>query len=123
VYVCSGHKREKVSVVCVWGTATVWVLKPVSVTRYEKLPELSVDVFQASETLVSVVAAIRRFVGVVGACLSPGAGGRLAPAAGTTTNARKRASAAPDARRATGFFAVMWSLLLTARYGGWRVHS
>jgi hypothetical protein len=76
VYVCPGHRREKVSVVCVWGTATVWLLMPLSLTRYEKLPELSVDAFQASEMLVSVVAVIRRFVGVVGGVRSR----RVAPA-------------------------------------------
>jgi hypothetical protein len=76
VYVRSGHSREKVSVVCDWGTATVWLLMALSLTRYEKLPELSVDAFQASEMLVSVVAVIRRFVGVVGGVRS----GRVAPA-------------------------------------------
>jgi predicted signal transduction protein with EAL and GGDEF domain len=59
VYVRSGHRREKVSVVCVWVTVTVRLLMPLSLTRYEKLPELSVEALQASEMLASVVAVIR----------------------------------------------------------------
>src|SRR5215204_3435254 len=49
---------------------------PRSVTRYEKSPELSVEGFQASVTVVSVVAMTRRFVGVVGGVRSR----RAAPA-------------------------------------------
>jgi hypothetical protein len=44
-YVFSGHRPVRVTVVRVWGTETVWLLKPLWVTRYEKLPELSVDAF------------------------------------------------------------------------------
>jgi hypothetical protein len=50
-------------------------------TQYHQFVELSVDAFHANETLVSELAVMWRFVGVVGACLSPGAGGRLAAAA------------------------------------------
>src|SRR5215204_1852919 len=49
---------------------------PRSVTRYEKSPELSVEGFQASVTVVSVVAMTRRIVGVVGGVRSR----RAAPA-------------------------------------------
>src|SRR5919109_1601036 len=55
-------------------------LAPLAWTQYHQLVELSVDAFHANETLVAELAVMWRFVGVVGACLSPGAGGRLAAA-------------------------------------------
>jgi hypothetical protein len=63
------------------------------------LVELSVDAFQASETLVSELAVMRRFVGVVGACLSPGDGGRFAGAAAVSTSASTNAAPASAAVR------------------------
>ena len=39
-------------------------------TRYETLPELSVEGFQARDTVVCVLAVTRKFVGVVGAVRS-----------------------------------------------------
>jgi hypothetical protein len=101
VYVRSGHRRDKVSVVCIWGTATAWLLMPLSLTRYEKLPELSVDGFQASVTVVSVVAVIRRFVGVVGGVRSR----RVAPAvlAEKATMSRIAPTASPVFRKDISF--------------------
>jgi hypothetical protein len=40
-------------------------------TQYHQFVELSVEASHASEMLVSVLDVINRFVGVVGACLSP----------------------------------------------------
>jgi hypothetical protein len=67
--------------------------------------ELSVEAFQASEMLVSELAVIRRFVGVVGACLSPGVG-RFADDADANTKTstrRPEASAALRANIGTSF--------------------
>jgi hypothetical protein len=100
VYVRSGHRREKVSVVCVWVTVTVRLLMPLSLTRYEKLPELSVEALQASEMLASVVAVIRRFVGVVGGVRSR----RVAPTvlAPEATMSRIAPTASPVFRKDIG---------------------
>ena len=45
-------------------------LAPLAWTQYHQFVELSVDAFHANETLVSELAVMWRFVGVVGACLS-----------------------------------------------------
>ena len=63
-------------------------------TQYHQLLDLSVDAFQASEMLVAELAVIRRFVGVVGDCLSPGGDGGLAGVAATKTRASARTLAA-----------------------------
>src|SRR5215211_6072361 len=62
-------------------------LAPSAWTQYHQFVELSVDAFHANETLVSELAVMWRFVGVVGASLSPGAGGRLAAAEAVRTSA------------------------------------
>jgi hypothetical protein len=64
------------------------------------LPELSVDAFQASEMVVSVVAVIRRFVGVVGGVRSR----RAAPAvlAPKATMSRIAPTASPVFRKDIG---------------------
>jgi hypothetical protein len=57
-----------VTLVCVPGTV---ISRPqLSRTRYEKLPELSVDGSQANEMLYDVFPVERRFDGFVGAFLS-----------------------------------------------------
>src|SRR5829696_972173 len=73
------------------------------------LPELSVDGFQASVTVLCVRFVAWRFVGVVGGVWSPvGAGGGFfAGAAATKINAKTSASAAPAARRPTASFPFM----------------
>jgi hypothetical protein len=53
-----------VNAVCV--CATVYVGELLSRTEYVKLPELSVDAPQASDTELALTAVTRRFVGVVG---------------------------------------------------------
>src|SRR5215207_3678881 len=68
-------------------------LAPLAWTQYHQFVELSVDAFHASETLVFELAVMWRFVGVVGASLSPGVGGRLA--AGEAVTTRASASAVP----------------------------
>jgi hypothetical protein len=68
------------------------------------VPDLSVDGSQASVTLVWLRLVAFRFVGVVGGVRS-----LAAATEPTTTDARTRASAAPAARRTTGFFAVISS--------------
>jgi hypothetical protein len=47
--------------------------------QYQKFSELSLEAFHASEILVSVVAVMRRFVGVVGAVRSRPAAAVVAP--------------------------------------------
>src|SRR4029450_2964120 len=74
-------------------------LAPLAWTQYHQFVELSVDAFHASETLVSELAVMWRFDGVVGACLSPGAGGRLAAAEAVRTSASTSAVAASAAVR------------------------
>jgi hypothetical protein len=96
-----------VYVVRVCGTVKPW---PSLLTEYEKLPELSVDAFQARVTLLWLRLVTRRFVGVVGGVRSLCMAAATEP---TTTNARTRASAAPAARRTTAFFAVMAFLPVT----------
>src|SRR5829696_1187957 len=73
------------------------------------LPELSVDGFQASVTVLCVRFVAWRFVGVVGGVWSPvgGGGGFFAGAAATKINAKTSASAAPAARRPTASFPFM----------------
>src|SRR5215207_3862432 len=68
-------------------------LAPFAWTQYHQFVELSVDAFHASETLVSELAVMWSFVGVVGASLSPGVGGRLA--AGEAVRTRASTSAVP----------------------------
>src|SRR5215216_4933066 len=74
-------------------------LAPLAWTQYHQFVELSVDAFHASETLVSELAVRWRFVGVVGASLSPGAGGRLAAAEAVRTSASTSADPASAAVR------------------------
>ena len=72
-------------------------LEPLAWTQYHQLIELSVDAFHANETLVFELAVMRRFVGVVGACLS--AGGRFAAAEVVRTSANTSADPASAAVR------------------------
>jgi hypothetical protein len=74
-------------------------LAPLAWTQYHQFVELSVDAFHAKETLVSELAVMWRFVGVVGASLSPGAGGRLAVAEAVRTSASTSADPASAAIR------------------------
>src|SRR5215213_4443132 len=74
-------------------------LAPSAWTQYHQLVELSVDAFHASETLVSELAVMWRFVGVVGASLSPAVGGRLAAAEAVRTKASTSAVPASAAVR------------------------
>jgi hypothetical protein len=85
VVVLPGVRFERVYAVC--GGSTRMQLAPFAWTQYHQFVELSVDAFHASETLVSELAVMWRFVGVVGACLSPGAGGRLAAVEAVRTRA------------------------------------
>src|SRR5918993_4060564 len=62
-------------------------LAPFAWTQYHQSVELSEDAFHANEMLVSELAVMWRLIGVVGACLSPGAGGRLAAAEAVRTSA------------------------------------
>jgi hypothetical protein len=99
-YVCSGHSRLKVIVVCACGTATEYVLKRLfSVTRYEKLPELSLDAFHASEMVVLVVAVMRRFVGTVGGVRSRRAAAAPAVLAPKATMSKVAPMASPVVRK------------------------
>src|SRR5918995_989359 len=91
VVVRSGVRFDIENVVC--GGSTRWQEPASRWTQYQNV-ESSIEAFQASEMLVDVLEVILRFVGVVGACLSPGAGGRLAGVAATKTRASTRALAA-----------------------------
>jgi hypothetical protein len=85
VVVLPGARYGRVEVVC--GGSTRIQLAPFAWTQYHQLVELSVDAFHANETLVPELAVMWRFVGVVGACLSPGVGGRLPAAVAVRTSA------------------------------------
>src|SRR6187401_770482 len=63
-------------------------------TQYHQLLELSVPAFQASEMLVAELAVIRRSVGVVGDCLSPGDDSGFAGVPAAKTRASMRTLAA-----------------------------
>jgi hypothetical protein len=59
-----GNEMVRVSVVL--GGSTRMQPLPFVWTQYQKFDELSVDLFHASETVVAVVAVMRRSVGAVG---------------------------------------------------------
>ena len=86
----AGYARDLHAVYVVCDGSTRMQPAPLAWTQYHQLVELSVEAFHASEMLVSELAVMWRFVGVVGASLSPGVGGRLAAAEAVRTSASTR---------------------------------
>jgi hypothetical protein len=109
----------------VFGGSTLKQPSPSFWTQYHQVPE-SVDAFHANEMLVSELAVMWRFVGVVGAAPVAGGGGGgggggcgggfFAAAAETATSARARTSAASAVRR-TDMRSPPECVVVTTRYG------
>lgn len=99
--------RDMVRVSVVRGGSTRMQPLPPVWTQYQKFDELSVDGFHASETLVAVVAVMRRLLGVVGGVRSRAAD------AGAATSTRPQTSAAAMPRAPTDRYRDMWTPLKT----------